>query len=309
MFDAYQGRASAAARPPPPSTPRPGADGIALNARVQLDGCRRRGVALSRARDAGGSGVDADDAGEPGPQRLGADRRVVRQRHRDAGSRAHRRARSARLRRGDPRQRQRPGDRRYQVAADRRAGAVGRRACRSIRRKFRSASGTAGFGSARPRWRPTVRAPSFRAATIFPPTRPTFASSLISTAVGRGQPVRKSSCSRSGRPMRSTARVDVAALSSWLAVRAIDRETRRLDFDRARRAVRRVAGVGLATGAATAVHARAKTRGQLATFTGHAAAHRCACVEPAGCAAAATDRGVDPRQGLRGRRSCGPRGR
>ena len=41
--------------------------------------------------------------------------------------------------------------------------------------------------------------------------------------------VRKFSCSRWARPTRSIAPSTSAALSSWLAVRAIDRETRRLD--------------------------------------------------------------------------------
>ena len=83
-----------------------GANGIGLNARAQFRGSRRQQcVALSRAGDARGPRVDADDAGEPGPQRLGADRRVVRQRNRDAGIRRDRRARSARVRRRDPRQR------------------------------------------------------------------------------------------------------------------------------------------------------------------------------------------------------------
>ncbi len=46
---------------------------------------RRHGAALSQSRDARGPRVDAGDAGKPGPQRLGIDRRAVRQRDRDAG--------------------------------------------------------------------------------------------------------------------------------------------------------------------------------------------------------------------------------
>ena len=64
-----------------------GADGIALNARVAAQRRRWRGAALSRAGDARRPNVAADDIGEPGPQRVGADRRVVRKRNRDAGIR------------------------------------------------------------------------------------------------------------------------------------------------------------------------------------------------------------------------------
>ena len=106
---------------------KPAADGIALNARIQLRGVDGAAVTLSWPRDARRPRVDADDAVEPGPQRVGADRRVVRKRDRDAGIRWHRRAQSARLRGCDPRQRQRTGDRRRPAAADRRAGVVGRR--------------------------------------------------------------------------------------------------------------------------------------------------------------------------------------
>ena len=70
---------------------------------------RRHGAALSQSRDARRPRVDADDADKPGPQRLGAGRRAVRQRNGDAGSGADLRPRSARLRGGGPRQRQRAG--------------------------------------------------------------------------------------------------------------------------------------------------------------------------------------------------------
>ena len=104
---------------------RPTSDGIALNARVRADGGGWHGVALSAARDARGPHLAADDAGEPRPQHVGADRGVVRKRRRDAGIRRHRRARPARVRRRDPRQRCRAGNRRHPAAADRRTGAVG----------------------------------------------------------------------------------------------------------------------------------------------------------------------------------------
>ena len=64
---------------------RPGANGISLNARVQLSGVD--GDALRyRACDARRPRLAANDAGKPGPQCLGADRCIVRQRHRDIGS-------------------------------------------------------------------------------------------------------------------------------------------------------------------------------------------------------------------------------
>ena len=82
---------------------------------------------------------------------------------------------------------------------------VGRRAVRSRRRKFRSPSGTAGFASARPRSMPKVRAPSYRVATTFPPTRPTSAPVLLRRRRDRRPAVRKFSCSPRARPMRSIA--------------------------------------------------------------------------------------------------------
>ena len=166
---------------------------------------RWRGVALSRAGDAGGPRVDADDAGEPGPQRVGADRRVVRKRNRDAG-----------IRRASPGSIRAPSMSRSAPAmAGRRptTSSCGRSSsrccrparCRSRRRKFRSTSGTAGFASARPRSMPTARAPSYRADTIFPPTRPTFAPIWLRRRRDPRPAVRKFSCSRWARPMRSIA--------------------------------------------------------------------------------------------------------
>ena len=70
---------------------------------------RRHGAALSQSRDARRPCLDADDADEPGPQRLGAGGRAVRQRNGDAGGGEDFGPRSARLRGRGPRQRQRAG--------------------------------------------------------------------------------------------------------------------------------------------------------------------------------------------------------
>jgi hypothetical protein len=55
--------------------------------------------------DAGRSRLNADDAGEPGPQRLGADRGIIRKRNADAGILSRRWIGSARLRCRNPCQR------------------------------------------------------------------------------------------------------------------------------------------------------------------------------------------------------------
>ena len=65
---------------------------------------RRLSIALSQSRGAGRPRIDADDADEPGPQRLGAGGRAVRQRNAGAGGGQDSRPRSARLRSGGPRQ-------------------------------------------------------------------------------------------------------------------------------------------------------------------------------------------------------------
>ena len=54
---------------------KPAADGIALNARVQLKNVDGAALRYRGPGDARRPRVDADDAVEPGPQRLGADRR------------------------------------------------------------------------------------------------------------------------------------------------------------------------------------------------------------------------------------------
>ena len=82
---------------------------------------------------------------------------------------------------------------------------VGRRRCRSSRRRFRSASATAGSASARPRSMPKARAPSYRADTIFPPTRPTSAPASLRRRWGRRAAARRFSCSPRVHPTRSIA--------------------------------------------------------------------------------------------------------
>ena len=83
--------------------------------------------------------------------------------------------------------------------------------------------------SARRRSMPKARAPSYRADTIFPPTRPTSASASLRRRPGRRASRPEIQLFAAGPPDALDRTVDVAALSSWLAVRAIDRETRRLD--------------------------------------------------------------------------------
>ena len=101
--------------------------------------------------------------------------------------------------------------------------------CRSRRRKSRSTSRTGGCASARPRSMPKVHAPSCPAVTIFPPIKPIFA--RFSPRPRRVRPTGRPEIQifAVGSPDALNRTVDVAALSSWLAVRAIDRETRRLD--------------------------------------------------------------------------------
>ena len=178
-------------------------DGIALNARVQFTGVDGAALHYRQLDDARGPRLDADDAGEPRPQHVGADRGVVRKRRRDAGIRcaspgsirARSRSRSAPAM---------PGRRPTTPGCGRSSNRCCRPArCRSRRRKFRSLSGTAGFASAPPRSMPKAPAPSCPAATIFPPTRPTFAPRSLRPAAERRRAARKFSCSRRARPTRS----------------------------------------------------------------------------------------------------------
>ena len=275
---------------------------------------RRCIIAASRCRRAH---VDADDAGKPGPQRLGADRRVVRKRHGDAGSGRHRRARSARLRRRDPRQRQRPGDRRRQAAGRSSSRCCRPAACRSPRRRSRSRSATAGSASARPRSMRKAPVPSCPAATIFPPTRPTSAPALPRPRSGSATSRPEIQLFAAGPPDALNRTVDVAALSSWLAVRAIDRETRRLDaIERGEppppmpasippataalpppqrrmrlRPISRLSDVPRARPRSAPASAEAESRRLPRPPARHRLANP-ACREPAGRAAAAADRGA-----------------
>ena len=154
---------------------------------------------------------------------------IVRQRHRDAGIRAYRRPRSARLRRRDPRQRRRAGDRRHQIAPDRRAGAVGRRAAgrvgaNSVHDQGRPASRRRHHARGRRRPRHHVRRLRYS-------RRPGRHSrhAVAPAAAGPAASRPEIQLFAAGSPDALDRTVDVAALSSWLAVRAIDRETRRLD--------------------------------------------------------------------------------
>ena len=90
-------------------------------------------------------------------------------------------------------------------------------------------SATAGFASARPRSMPTAPAPSYPADTTFPPTRPISAPRSPRPRPGRTSSRPEIQLFAAGSPDALDRNVDVASLSSWLAVRAIDRETSRLD--------------------------------------------------------------------------------
>ena len=222
---------------------------------------RRRRLALSRARDARRPRLVADDAGKPGPQRVGADRRALGQRHRDAG-----------IRRASPVSIRAPSMSRSAPATPARrpttsgcARSSSRRCraarCWSPRRKFRSRSGTAGFASAPPRSMPKSPAPSFPVATIFPPIRPISARPLTSAAAGQAASRPEIQMFAAGSPDALDRTVDVAALSSWLAVRAIDRETRRLDsIERGEPTPASIAGAGPAGEPAQATRAASRRR-------------------------------------------------
>ena len=72
--------------------------------------------------------------------------------------------------------------------------------------------------------------------------------SLASTAAGSASSRPEIQLFAAGTPDALDRTVDVAALSSWLAVRAIDRETRQARCDRARRAAAAVFGLAAAGG-------------------------------------------------------------
>ena len=239
---------------------KPGAEWNCAECARRAHGRRRRGVALSRPRDARRPHLDADDAGEPGPQRLGADRRVVGKRNRDAG-----------IRRASPGSIRAPSTSRSAPAiAGRRptTPSCGRSSsrccrparCRSSRRKFRSISGTAGFASARPRSMPRARAPSYPADTIFPPTRPTFAPIWRSTAAGSGDQPSGNSAVR-GRLARCAQSHRRRRGAVVMAGGEGDRSRNpKAGFDRARRAAAGIAGVDSAARAPRRLPPRRRTR-------------------------------------------------
>ena len=151
---------------------RPGANGIALNASIQLSGVdgtalRYRNLAMPAGRAS--MQVTLASQGRSASALTGAlsgSGTVTLESGKD------RRARSARLRGGGARQRRRSGQGRCEAEADRRTRAAGRRAGGRRRRKSRSPSATAGFASAPPRSMPMACAPPSPAAMIFRPTRP-----------------------------------------------------------------------------------------------------------------------------------------
>ena len=129
----------------------------------------------------------------------------------------------------------RAGGRRYAASATRRSRVVGGRDCRSRRREFPSPSTTVGCALLRPRLMPAASSTvsggydipadqaDIRAACRFGRERPRCYHPEIQLFAA-------------GSPDKLSRTIDVSALSSWLAVRAIDRETRRPRFARARRA-------------------------------------------------------------------------
>ena len=114
-----------------------------------------------------------------------------------------------------------------------------------------------------------------------------------------------------GSPDTLDRTVDVAALSSWLAVRAIDRETRRLDsIERGeppaalpasipppagnasgRKPSRRIEPLSEVPTPGRDPRRLRQVQGQRSASAGCAAGLQCACGQPARCTAAAADRG------------------
>ena len=185
---------------------KPTTNGIALNARVELRGVD--GAALhyrGLAMPAGRASLQMTLASS-GPQRVGADRRVVRERNRDAGIR-QRSPGSIRVpstSRSAPAMR--PGDRRHQAAPDRRAGivvgcVVGRVGANSVQYQGRPASRQRDHARCRGRarhrfgWLRYSRRPGRYSRHAWLRLRPE-----------RRPAVRKFSCSPQARPMHSIAR-------------------------------------------------------------------------------------------------------
>ena len=152
-------------------------------------------------------------------------------------------------------------------------------------------------------------APSYRAATIFPPTRPTSAPAWPRRQSGSATSRPEIQIFAAGPPDALNRSIDVAALSSWLAVRAIDRETRRLDaIERGEPPPPTPASIPPSTAAlppadATAPDRRTSARPRSAPRSAEAESRRSASArraagsrsagrEPASRAAAAADRGA-----------------
>jgi len=109
-----------------------------LNARVQFGGARRQRLALSRADDAAGR-VSMQATLAAGPQRVGADRRVIGRRHGDA---AIRQGRGIAPRASKSRSAPAITDRRLRTrGCGRLSSRVVRRALSSPLRRYRSRSG------------------------------------------------------------------------------------------------------------------------------------------------------------------------
>ena len=190
---------------------------------------RRRGAALSRAADAGRPRLDADDAGKPGPQRVGADGRAVRQRNGDAGIRA--RSPGSIRAPSKPRSAPATSDRRPTTSSCGRSSSAcssaGALSVKSAQIPFSIGDGRIRIGAT------TLDAEGARAIVSggydIPADQADIRASLASTAAGSASSRPEIQLFVAGSPDALDRTVDVAALSSWLAVRAIDRETRRLD--------------------------------------------------------------------------------
>ena len=101
--------------------------------------------------------------------------------------------------------------------------------CWSRRRKFRSRSGTAGFASVATSLDAEVAHAIVSGGYDIPADQADIRATVTSAEGGQAASHPEIQVFAAGSPDALNRTVDVAALSSWLAVRAIDRETRRLD--------------------------------------------------------------------------------
>ena len=208
---------------------RQGANGIALNARVQFSGVdgaalRYRDLAMPAGRAS--MQMTLASQGRSASALTGA---LSGSGTVTLESAEDRRSRSARLRSRDPRQRQRTGDGRRRGCSRSSSPRCRPARCRSPRRKFRSTSGTAGFASARPRSMPMASRAIVSGGYDIPADQADIRASARLTVAGSATGRPEIQLFAVGTPDALDRTVDVAALSSWLAVRAIDHETRRLD--------------------------------------------------------------------------------